>query len=41
MRIHDLRQHLTDLGAKPAHAQRLLRQWVMAQPLAADRKSVV
>ena len=35
MRIHDLRLRLTDLGAKPAHAQRLLRQWVMALPLAA------
>ena len=35
MRIQDLRQHLTDLGAKPAHAQRLLRQWVMALPLTA------
>ena len=35
MRIHDLRQRLTELGAKPAHSQRLLRQWVMAPPLAA------
>ena len=38
MRIHDLRQRLTDLGAKPAHAQRLLRQWVMALPLTAGRR---
>ena len=38
MRIHDLRQRLTNLGAKPAHVQRLLRQWVMALPLAAGRR---
>ena len=40
MRIFDLRQRLTDLGAKPAHTQRLLRQWVMAQPLTAGRRQV-
>ena len=38
MRIADLCQHLTDLGAKPAHVQRLLRQWVMALPLSAGRR---
>ena len=38
MRIIDLRQRLQDLGAKPAHSQRLLRQWVMALPLTAGRR---
>ena len=38
MRIADLRQRLQDLGAKPAHSQRLLRQWAMALPLAAGRR---
>ena len=35
MRIADLRHRLLALGAKPAHSQRLLRQWTMALPLAA------
>ena len=35
MRIADIRQRLHSLGAKPTHAQRLLRQWANALPLAA------
>ena len=38
MRIADLRHRLLALGAKPAHSQRLLRQWTMALPLAAGRR---
>ena len=33
MQIHDLHQRLADLGAKPAHIQRILRAWTHAQPL--------
>jgi 23S rRNA (adenine2503-C2)-methyltransferase len=35
MRIADIHQRLQALGAKPAHSQRLMRQWATAQPLAA------
>ena len=38
MQINDLRQRLRALGAKPAHEQRLLRQWANALPLAAGRR---
>ena len=38
MQIDDLRQRLTTLGAKPAHVQRLLRQWANALPLTAGRR---
>ncbi len=38
MQINDLRQRLRTLGAKPAHEQRLLRQWANALPLAAGRR---
>ena len=36
--IHDIHQRLADLGAKPPHTQRLLRQWALALPLAAGRR---
>lgn len=38
MRIQDLQQQLSDLGAKPLHVQRVLRQWVRALPLTAGRR---
>jgi 23S rRNA (adenine2503-C2)-methyltransferase len=38
MRIDAIRQRLRELGAKPVHEQRLLRQWVQAQPLDAGRR---
>jgi 23S rRNA (adenine2503-C2)-methyltransferase len=34
MRIADIRQRLTDLGAGPGHVERLLRNWTQARPLA-------
>jgi 23S rRNA (adenine2503-C2)-methyltransferase len=34
MRIEQLRQRLTDLGAKPGHVERLLRNWTQGRPLA-------
>lgn len=33
MRLQDLQQQLSDLGAKPLHVQRVLRQWLWALPL--------
>ena len=33
MRVGDIRQRLTDLGAKPGHVERLLRNWTQARPL--------
>ena len=33
MRLPDLIQRLRALGAKPIHEQRVLRQWLLAQPL--------
>ena len=36
--IADLRQHLRDCGAKPAHEQRLLRQWANALPMDGGRR---
>ncbi|MEL4179825.1 RNA methyltransferase [Roseateles sp. PN1] len=38
MRIEDIRQELSALGAKPLHVQRVLRQWVRALPLTAGRR---
>ncbi len=38
MRIEDLRQRLRALGAKPGHEQRVLRQWVQAQPQDAGKR---
>jgi 23S rRNA (adenine2503-C2)-methyltransferase len=36
-RIDDLRRRLAELGAAPAHAQRVLRNWLAARPLDAGR----
>lgn len=33
MRIHELRQRLRDLGAKPAHERRVLQAWVQCRSL--------
>jgi 23S rRNA (adenine2503-C2)-methyltransferase len=33
MRVADIRQRLADLGAKPGHVERLLRNWTQARPL--------
>jgi len=33
MRIQDLHQHLTDLGAKPCHIGRIMRAWLQGQAL--------
>ena len=38
MRIADLSHRLQALGAKPPHAQRLLRQWANALPMHAGRR---
>jgi 23S rRNA (adenine2503-C2)-methyltransferase len=38
MRIHELRQRLAALGAKPGHQQRLLRAWLEARPLASGAR---
>lgn len=38
MRIEALRQQLRALGALPVHEQRLLRQWLRAEPLAAGKR---
>jgi len=38
MQLHDLRQRLRALGAKPAHEQRLLRQWANALPQQAGKR---
>ncbi|MDP5239814.1 RNA methyltransferase [Uliginosibacterium sp. 31-16] len=38
MLIEDLRQRLAGHGAKPAHIQRVLRAWVLAQPLESGRR---
>ena len=38
MLIEDLRQRLIRHGAKPVHIQRVLRAWVLAQPLEAGRR---
>ncbi|MCC6656965.1 MAG: RNA methyltransferase [Rhodocyclaceae bacterium] len=37
MKIADLRERLRELGAKPAHEARLLRNWSRAQPLGSGR----
>ncbi|URI11765.1 RNA methyltransferase [Aquincola tertiaricarbonis] len=37
MQLDHLRQRLRDLGAKPTHTSRLLRQWVNARPLEGGR----
>lgn len=34
MRIEEIRQRLRDLGAKPEHERLVLRNWLLAQPLA-------
>ncbi|MFA9440687.1 RNA methyltransferase [Uliginosibacterium sp. sgz301328] len=39
MRIQHIRQHLRDLGAKPAHEQRVLRAWANGQPLDAGPRA--
>jgi 23S rRNA (adenine2503-C2)-methyltransferase len=33
MRVEHIRQRLLDLGAKPGHVERLLRNWMQARPL--------
>lgn len=33
MRVGDIRQRLTELGAKPGHVERMLRAWCNARPL--------
>jgi len=33
MRVEHIRQRLLDLGAKPGHVERLLRNWTQARPL--------
>lgn len=33
MRVEQIRQRLLDLGAKPGHVERLLRNWTQARPL--------
>ena len=38
MQLQDLRQRLRALGAKPAHEQRLLRQWANALPQQAGKR---
>lgn len=38
MRIHQLRDRLRTLGAKPLHEERVLRQWVQARALDAGRR---
>ncbi len=38
MRIDQLRQRLRELGAKPCHEQRVLRAWLLAQPLDAGAR---
>jgi 23S rRNA (adenine2503-C2)-methyltransferase len=38
MRIEDLRERLRALGAKPAHEQRVLRDWLHVRPHAAGRR---
>jgi 23S rRNA (adenine2503-C2)-methyltransferase len=38
MRIADLRHRLQGLGAKPLHAERVLRQWLKAQALDAGKR---
>lgn len=38
MRIEDIQQRLHELGAKPVHMQRVLRQWARALPQDAGRR---
>lgn len=39
MRLSQLRQQLADLGARPAHAERVLRAWLQARPLDAGPRN--
>ena len=38
MKIEAIRQRLRELGAKPSHEQRVLRAWLLAQPLASGSR---
>ncbi len=38
MRIHDIHQQLTDLGAKPLHIGRVTRAWLQGRPLDAGTR---
>lgn len=40
MRIQDIQDRLLDLGARPEHAQRVLRHWVQAIPLSQGRRAL-